>query len=143
MDRSLLMQMVAGRSPAAQRGALNALRAIAVDSPVVAHRVARVATTALQDSSADWSPDERTALATAAAGATPSDTDPHRDRLSDIVRESGLTDTEFARAIGVDSGTLARWLSNRQAIPGSRADWIDRLVRADVTRDRITLVLAR
>lgn len=62
----------------------------------------------------------------------PDESDPHRDRLSKIVEESGLEINAFARSIGVDSGTVARWLSQRQAIPGTRAEWIDSYVGTEI-----------
>lgn len=144
MDLVSLMQLVAARSTSAQRGALNALRAIAVDSPVVQTRVARVAHDALLDAAADWTAEERAHLVEAVAMGGTMDSDPHRDRLSQIIAESGLSDTEFARkACGVDSGTVARWLSLRQAIPGTRAEWIDDVVRIVVTDDEIGVFTKR
>ena len=126
-DRAL-MQLVAGKSPAAQRGALSALRAIEVDSPMVAHRIARVAETALLDPEADWAPDDRERLAEACArgvGGTSRD-DPARARLSTLLTDSGLPAAELARVLGRDPRTVRRWMSGEMPIPEAVGEMLAR-----------------
>ncbi len=143
------MQLVAGKSPAATRGAIAALRAIRVDSPIVPLRVARVAETALADPEAQWEPDERAALVEALAGATsaaPGDAlrdDPARLRLSALLDQFGVSQGQLARAAGVDRGTVSDWLSGVKTIPAVRAEWITAITQIDVTPDQLVITLAR
>ena len=66
-----------------------------------------------------------------------------RERLSALLTGSGLSVGRFARVLGVDERTLRRWLAADIAVPESRAAWLARVVRLDVTRDRVTVVLSR
>ncbi len=143
-----LMRLCAARSTAAQRGALDAIRAIRVDSPIIARRVARVAEAALLDSAADWSDDERAWLAEACArpAGAPLADDPPRDRLSALVatwEAAGESQAAFAELLGVDARTLTRWLIGELAIPGSRARMLARVLRIDQSPERVTLVMTR
>ncbi len=139
-----LMQLVAGRSPAAAPSAIAALRAIRVDSPVVELRVASVAGDALRDHSVEWSPEEREALAEACAravGADPIDT-AARDRLSALLTASGLSAAELARVLGRDERTMRKWLSGQMVIPGAVASMLAR-AGIDVHPAHVVITLAR
>lgn len=85
---------------------------------------------------ADWSPPPRRGDAPPAASDT-------RARLSALLTDSGLGVVAASRAIGVDRTTLADWLSGKIEIPQTRARWLASIVRLEVTRDRVTLVMAR
>lgn len=69
--------------------------------------------------------------------------DPVRDRLSVLLAESGLSVSALARAVGVDRGTVADWLSGEKPIPESRRAWIARVQRLDVSAQRVSIVLTR
>jgi len=144
VNATALMQLVAGRSPAALRGALSALRAIRVDSPVVTHRVSRVAQDALTDPGAEWSDAEREALADAAGASAdhPYADDPARDCLSALLTTSGLSQVELARVLGRDERTVRRWLGGQMPIPQSVADWLDRMA-VEVEPEAVTLRVSR
>lgn len=135
------MRLVAARSLDAQARALAALRAIEVDSPMVAHRVARVAEQALADPAAEWSPEERQALAEA-CGRAPAD-EPSRAALSALLADSGLSAVELARVLGRDERAMRRWLAGEQAVPDSLARQVDRIERIEVTPTRVRVVVRR
>lgn len=143
-DREL-MQLVAGKSPAVRKRALDALRAIAVDSPAVHLRVGRVAEIALTDPEVEWSPEERSQLidaVTAGHGFVPKD-DSTINALSLLLTDSGLSQAELGAVLGRDERTVGRWLSGQFAIPGSVADQIARLRISEVTRDTVWLAYRR
>jgi hypothetical protein len=131
-DRRALLTLVAGRSPAAQVRALEALRALEVGSPIVDRRIARVAAEALRDPAAAWTDAERETLAEAAgiALAGPEADEPARARLSALVEAwtaAGRSQAAFARdVLGRDADSLGAWLGGKP-LPGSLADWVGRI----------------
>ncbi len=69
--------------------------------------------------------------------------DPARDRLSTLLSDSGLSIGQLARALGRDERSMRRWLGADQAIPETLADLLARVVRIEVTAQRVTLVVER
>lgn len=66
-----------------------------------------------------------------------------RLRLAAVLAASGLTVTRFAAdVLGRDRRTLSRWLAG-ETIPESVADWLARVVRIEVTRGRVVVVVDR
>jgi hypothetical protein len=141
------MQLVAGKSPAAMRAAVQALRAIRADSSAVPLRVARAAMDALSDAEAVWSPDEREALAEACARSVddaPRDTQRHdraRTRLSTLATDAGLGVVALARTIGVDHSLVSDWLSGEKRIPDARIAWLERVEEIRRSHGRVMTVL--
>jgi len=65
-----------------------------------------------------------------------------RARLSGLLTDHGLSVGQLARALGRDERALRRWLAGDDP-PDTLAHWLASVVRIDVTRDRVTVVLAR
>ena len=145
-DRSLL-QLVAGKSPAALDGALKAMRAIEAGSPIVAQRVARVAAQALRDSQAEWSDGERELLAEAAAGGPrPAVWSETHQRLTELLAAAGIGKNALADYLGIGQRSLRDWLPGPEGvpaeIPASRVEQVARVVRLDVAEGGRALALA-
>lgn len=64
------------------------------------------------------------------------------DRLREILAESGLSQVQLAKALGYDPRSMRRWLAGGD-MPKTLTTQLDRIVRIETTRDRITLVLSR
>ena len=65
-----------------------------------------------------------------------------RARLSALLHDHGLSVGQLAAALGRDERALRRWLAGDDP-PDTLAHWLARVVRFDVTRDRVTVVLGR
>lgn len=64
-------------------------------------------------------------------------------RLSALVAESGLTHQDFSRLVlGRDPRSLRRYLAG-DVIPPTLAEWLASVVRIEVTRDRVTVIVSR
>lgn len=61
-------------------------------------------------------------------------------RLRELIAESGLSHSGFARAIGVDARTVRRWLAGNQALPESRVAWMARVRRIERTATGRTII---
>ena len=68
--------------------------------------------------------------------------EPNADTLRALLESTGLSQVALARALGRDPRALRRWLTG-EPIPPTLAHQLDRLVRIDVTPQRITIVLER
>lgn len=141
---------LAGRSPAAARLASDALRAAAVGSPVLGHRIQRAVTAALADRAAEWSPEERSQLSEALAATA----GPDRDRegvdestrrvLSALVADTpdplfrrALPLALWARILGCNIRSLRRWLGGQLPIGRSTAAQLGSITGVTVTADEV------
>lgn len=75
--------------------------------------------------------------------ATHADDDQARAHLSAMISASGLSLAAFARAIGVDRGTVGDWLTGAKGLPDSRRQWLAALDRVDATVERVSVVTRR
>lgn len=63
-------------------------------------------------------------------------------RLRTLIAESGLSQVKFAEAFGVDPRSVRRWLAGG-AMPKTVTDQLARVVRVEVTAERVHIVLTR
>lgn len=143
---------LAGRSPAAARLASDALRAAALRSPVVGHRVRRAVETALGDRSVRWTDEERAILADALVVARPRDAAEAemdaavRERLSQLIQRTAdprtgkpLALTAWAVLLGCNIRTLRRWLGAELPIGGPVSQTLAAIESVDVGADDIVV----
>lgn len=67
---------------------------------------------------------------------------PALQKLRDLLEATDLSQVALARALGRDPRAMRRWLAG-EPIPDTLGDQLARVVRVEVTRDRIAIVMTR
>lgn len=105
-----LLRLIAARSPAALQEAADAIRAQQIGSPLAARRAERAASLALADAAAQWSAEERAALA-GLLGAEEARTQYIR------LRVSASEKAEVQRVAGETGLSVSNYIRQRLELP--------------------------